>query len=66
MNSIAAYCIAHLFENFIGASLTTHFGSGVYAVFGTPFVPLVRGAMILFMMWLILLWMHRRKIFLRI
>lgn len=66
MNSIAAYCSSSLFEGFIGSSLTTHLGSRVYAVFGQPYIPLVRGAMILFVMWLILLWMHRRKIFLRI
>ncbi len=66
MNSIAAYCIAHLFEGFIYKNLTTHLGSGVYGVPGQAYVPLVHGALVLFVMWLILLWMRRRKIFLRV
>lgn len=66
MNSIAAYCIAHLFEGFIYKNLTTHLGSGVYGVLGQAYLPLVHGALVLFVMWLILFWMHRQKIFLRI
>jgi predicted acyltransferase len=66
MNSIAAYCIAHLFERFIGKNLVTHLGQGIFKIFGEAYEPLVHGAFVLFVMWLILLWMHRRKIFLRI
>jgi len=64
-NSIAAYCIAHLFERFIGDSLIMHFGKQFFARF-TPYDPFVRGALILTVMWLILWWMYRRKIFLKI
>lgn len=66
MNSIAAYCIAHLFENFVSKNLTTHFGAGIFSVFGPPFEPLFHGAAVLLVFWLILFWMYRRKIFLRI
>jgi heparan-alpha-glucosaminide N-acetyltransferase len=66
MNSIAAYCIAHLFDDFIGKNLTTHLGTGIYSLFGQAFEPLIHGAMVLLVMWLILYWMYRRKIFLRI
>ena len=66
MNSIAAYCIAHLFEGFIGSSLDTHLGANAFNVFGPAYKPLVHGALALFVMWLILLWMYRRKLFLRI
>lgn len=31
-----------------------------------PFVPVLRGAGVLVVFWLILLWMYRRRIFLRI
>ena len=31
MNSIAAYCIAHLFEGFIGKSLSTHLGPRIFS-----------------------------------
>ena len=66
MNSIAAYCIAHLFEGFISSSLNIHLGADVAKIFGAAYEPLVQGTMILFVMWLLLLWMYRRKIFLRI
>ncbi len=39
MNSIAAYCMAALFESFIARSLNTHFGERVLGVFGQPYVP---------------------------
>jgi predicted acyltransferase len=66
MNSIAAYCMAHLFDGFIGKSLTTHLGADTFRVFGVAYEPLVRGALVLLVMWLLLLWMYRRKLFLRI
>jgi len=66
MNSIAAYCIAHLFEDFVSSSLATHVGREIYGVFGHPYVPLVQGGLVLFVFWLILYWMYRRKLFLRI
>ena len=65
MNSIAAYCIAHLFEHFLASMLNTHLGSGFFGMF-TPYDPFVRGAIILFIFWLILYWMFRRKLFLKI
>lgn len=66
MNSIAAYCIAHLFEGFILKNLTTHFRSSAFGIFGKPYEPFVHGAATLIVMWLILFWMYRRKLFLRI
>jgi heparan-alpha-glucosaminide N-acetyltransferase len=66
MNSIAAYCIAHLFDGFIRSSLDTHLGGQVFQVFGEAYQPLVHGALELFAMWLLLFWMYRRKLFLRI
>jgi heparan-alpha-glucosaminide N-acetyltransferase len=66
MNSIAAYCIAHLFEGFISSNLDTHLGTDLCKTFGQAYEPLVRGALVLFVMWLLLFWMYRRKIFLRI
>jgi heparan-alpha-glucosaminide N-acetyltransferase len=66
MNSIAAYCIAHLFEGFVAGNLKTHFGAGIYSVLGQAYVPLVRGGLVLLVFWLILYWMYRRKLFLRV
>ncbi len=66
MNSIAAYCMNALFESFIAKSLTTHLGKKPFLVLGEPYEPLLHGAAVLLVFWLILYWMYRRKIFLRI
>jgi len=66
MNSIAAYLIAHLFEDFIVSSFHINLGQHVFQIFGTAYEPLVQGAAVLFTYWLILLWMYRKKLFLKI
>jgi predicted acyltransferase len=66
MNSIAAYCMAHMFDGFIASSLKTHLGADAFKAFGPAYEPLVRGALVLLVMWLLLFWMYRRKIFLRV
>ena len=66
MNSIAAYVMAHMFEGFIVKSLSTHLGPDVYTRFGPDNEPLARGAAVLLVLWLILFWMYRRKLFLRV
>jgi predicted acyltransferase len=66
MNSIAAYGLAHLIEAFVSDSFKTHFGPNVFNLLGTPYTPLVRGTLILLVFWLILYWMYRRKLFLKI
>jgi predicted acyltransferase len=65
MNSIAAYCIAHLFDRFIGKALDTNLGPHFFGQFGV-YAPFVHGALVLLVLWLILLWMWRRKLFLKI
>jgi predicted acyltransferase len=66
LNSIAAYLIAHLFEDFIRSSFRIHLGADVFNVFGAGLQPLLQGSAILLTFWLLLFWMYRRKIFLRI
>jgi heparan-alpha-glucosaminide N-acetyltransferase len=66
MNSIAAYLIAHLFEGFLESSLRTHLGASAFRLFGDAFEPAMLGASMLALYWLLLYWMHRRAIFLRI
>ena len=66
MNSIAAYCIAHLFQGFISKNLATHLGQKIFAFAGSAYAPFIHGAATLFVMWLLLYWMYRRKLFLRI
>ena len=66
MNSIAAYLIAHLFEDFLASSFRIHLGDRPFLLFGPAFQPLLLGAAVLFSYWLLLFWMYRRKLFLRI
>ncbi len=66
MNSMAAYLMAHLFESFLGDSLRIHLGARPFQVFGAGVGPLMRGLAILLAYWLMLFWMYRRKVFIRI
>jgi predicted acyltransferase len=66
MNSIAMYCLNHLFEGFAAGTLRTHLGPHVFEIAGKTFAPMVQHAAMLAVLWLILLWMYRRKIFLRL
>lgn len=67
LNSIAAYVIADSgFKNFINRALNTHLGQGYDHIFGAAYSSLISGALILLVEWLILYWMYKRKIFIKI
>jgi len=72
MNSIAIYCITETMRNFVGDALRCHFGKlfpKLLEVFGAPYAPyqsLVVGFFVLLVQWLVLFWMYRKKIFLRV
>jgi predicted acyltransferase len=71
MNSIAIYCLVHLIDSFIMSSFKTHLGRDVFKLYGeypslVVYEPLIQGAVVLLVFWLILFWMYRRKIFIRI
>jgi len=66
MNSIAAYLISHLWGGFIGESFLTHLGVDVFKISGDVFAPLLLGTCVLMVFWLVLFWMYRRRLFLRI
>lgn len=66
VNSIAAYCMAHLFEDFIAKALKTFLGQDAFKLFGVAYEPFLHGAGVLLLLWLLLLWMYRRNIYLRI
>ena len=65
-NSIAAYSLAHLIDDFTRSSFRTHLGRDVFERWGGPYEPLLSGAAVLAVYWLILFWMDRRKIYLRV
>jgi heparan-alpha-glucosaminide N-acetyltransferase len=66
MNSIAAYLMAHLWEEFIVNNLQINLGHSIFQVFGLGLEPLMIGITVMIIYWLILYWMFKRKLFLRI
>ena len=66
MNSIAVYLMAHLFEEFIQNSFRIHLGASVLNCLGPGLAPTLLGALTLGTYWLMLFWMFRKKVFVRI
>ena len=66
MNSIAAYVIAELSRNFVENSFQIHLGTGVLNCLGPGLEPTLVGTLTLIAYWLMLYWMFRKKIFVRI
>jgi predicted acyltransferase len=66
-NSIAAYVLADGgMRAFIHQSLYIHLGQNYDQIFGLAYAPLISGMLTLFFMWLILYWMYKKKIFIKI
>ena len=65
-NSIAVYVMSWTLEDFVKGALARHFGQALFTVLGPPFEPVLKGAAVVFVFWLVLWWMYRRRIFLRI
>src|SRR5579864_8905605 len=66
MNSIAIYVMSWTMADFVGDALDRHFGRAMSALSAPTFQPVIHGFAIMLTFWLILFWMYRRKIFLRI
>jgi predicted acyltransferase len=66
MNSIAVYVMSWTMSAFFGNALDRHFGKAIAAIAGPTFQPALHGFAVMLIFWFILLWMYRRKIFLRI
>ncbi len=66
LNPITLYCLWQLSGGFIRSQFKTHLGQDTFAVFGPMWVPAFERGSTLLILWLILFWMYRRKIFLRI
>ncbi len=64
-NSIAIYVMAGTMERYFLNALNIHLGKETFAMFGA-FEPAMRGAGVMVIFWLVLYWMYRRKIFVRI
>jgi predicted acyltransferase len=66
MNSIAIYVLVHLIDSFIIGSFRTHLGQDIFNRLGETYTPLLAGGAALVVFWLLLYWMYRRNIFLKI
>jgi predicted acyltransferase len=66
MNSIVAYCMEWLCAGFFHDALERHYGHAPFAVFGEPYARLVEGGIVLLILWAMLLWMHRKRVYVRI
>jgi len=66
MNSIAVYVMSWTMSKFFGNAFDRHFGRVVAAISGPTIEPVLHGLAVMMIFWFILLWMYRRKIFLKI
>ena len=66
MNSIAVYVMSWTMAGFFGDALDRHTGRVLPMIAGPIFQPVLHGFAVMTIFWLILFWMYRRKIFLRI
>ena len=72
-NSIFIYCAYHLTHGWLRDTLKTHlalpertWGFETYKVFGPEYETAVRGAIVILIYWLVLLWMYRKRVFVKI
>ena len=75
-NSIAAYCMSSLVKPVVHKSFACFLGDksakavgldgGLFSALGDGYEPLLHGAATLAVLWLILLWMYRQKVFIRV
>ena len=65
-NSIAAYCLAHGFDSYVEKNLQTHLRPDTFKLLGPDYQPLLLGGATLLVLWLILYWLWKRRIFLKI
>jgi heparan-alpha-glucosaminide N-acetyltransferase len=66
MNSMAIYVMSWTMESFFRGALERHLGWIISAAISPTFQPIVYGLGIMLSYWLILFWMYRRKLFLKI
>jgi heparan-alpha-glucosaminide N-acetyltransferase len=65
MNSIAIYVMSWTMEPFVRKALQIHLGR-LFAAVGPTFEPVAYGLGVMLTFWLILFWMYRRKVFVKI
>ena len=66
MNPITLYCMWQLMGGWVRDNLRIHLGQQIFESFGKVYAPIFERSATLLVFWLILWWMYRRRIFLRI
>jgi heparan-alpha-glucosaminide N-acetyltransferase len=65
-NSILAYGMSWVLEKPLKELLIRHFGKSPFTPFGEAWEHVLLGSTVLLFMWLILLWLYRKRVFVRI
>jgi predicted acyltransferase len=65
-NSIAMYVLVHVATDYMNRAWLIHLGRGPFEMFGPVFVPVLLGACTLGVFWLMLAWMYRHRVYIRI
>ena len=65
-NSIVAYVMSWTIEGWLKQAIERHFGFAIRAWVAEPYRAFFLGCLVLLVFWLILQWLYRRKIFVRI
>lgn len=66
MNPLALYCLWQLSSGFIRKQTSIHLGSSFFHFLGDAWKPALERGWVLFVLWCIVAWMYRRRIFLRV
>lgn len=65
-NCIFVYVVIHWWNGFIHRNIKTHLGESIFQSFGAAYEPVVAGAATMMVYWLILVWMDRNRVRIRI
>ena len=66
LNPITMYCLFQTMGGYLKDNVRRHLGEHVFGMFGTDYTKSMERAVVLAILWLIVFWMYRRKIVLRI
>jgi predicted acyltransferase len=67
LNSIAAYCMSTSFiKPELHKLVKRHLGSQTFQLFGPEYTTLLHGGLTLLLLWLILYWLYRQRVFIRV
>ncbi len=66
LNPITLYVLWQLSSGFIRESFKRHLGQSIFEIAGKPYAPMLERGTVLVILWLVVLWMYRRKVFVRV